>query len=141
MPCAYKLMTMSSRPPVTRPDRLGTSTGSKLPARSRGTRRCTGPTPGLHPFADGPITGIARVMTRRVVLVIAQMRGHLGLQGPFQHRLDQVTEHAALTGQTQPSRLVPGPGQQLIQQPVVDQLTDRTLLHIPQRRRKTTYSS
>ena len=36
-------VTMSSRPPETRPDRLGISTGSKLPARSRGTSRPTGP--------------------------------------------------------------------------------------------------
>jgi hypothetical protein len=45
MPCAYKLMIMSSRPPDTRPDRFGISTGSNVPARSRGASRPTGPMP------------------------------------------------------------------------------------------------
>jgi hypothetical protein len=45
MPCAYRLMIMSSRPPEIRPARFGTSTGSKVPARSRGTERRTGPMP------------------------------------------------------------------------------------------------
>ncbi len=45
MPWAYRLMTMSSSPPATRPARLGTSTGSKVAARSRGTANSIGPTP------------------------------------------------------------------------------------------------
>ncbi|SFN51680.1 hypothetical protein SAMN04489713_102268 [Actinomadura madurae] len=45
MPCAYRLMIMSSRPPAMRAARLGTSTGSNVPARSRGTDNRTGPTP------------------------------------------------------------------------------------------------
>ncbi len=45
MPCAYRLMIMSSRPPATRPDRLRTSTGPDIPARSRGTPAGTGPIP------------------------------------------------------------------------------------------------
>jgi hypothetical protein len=36
---------MSSRPPDTRPARLGTRAGSNVAARSRGTRSGTGPTP------------------------------------------------------------------------------------------------
>jgi hypothetical protein len=36
---------VSSRPPATRPARLGTSSGSNVPARSRGTCSGTGPTP------------------------------------------------------------------------------------------------
>lgn len=40
-----QVMIMSSRPPATRPDRFGTSTGSKVPALSRGTERRTGPRP------------------------------------------------------------------------------------------------
>jgi hypothetical protein len=55
MPCAYRLMIMSSRPPAIRPDRLGTSTGSKLPARSRGTARPTGPTPVCTVLAMAPL--------------------------------------------------------------------------------------
>jgi hypothetical protein len=45
MPCAYRLMIMSSKPPEIRPALFGTSAGSNVPFRSRGTERCTGPTP------------------------------------------------------------------------------------------------
>jgi hypothetical protein len=45
IPCAYREMIMSSRPPETRSDRLGTSRGSNMPARSRGTSIPTGPIP------------------------------------------------------------------------------------------------
>jgi hypothetical protein len=55
MPCAYRLMIMSSRPPATRPDRLGTSTGSNVPARSRGTCKGTGPTPVCTVLAILPL--------------------------------------------------------------------------------------
>jgi hypothetical protein len=37
MPCAYSEMIMSSRPPATRPERFGISSGSNVPARSRPT--------------------------------------------------------------------------------------------------------
>ena len=57
---------------------------------------------------------------------IAQVPGQLGLQGPLQHRLDQLTQHAALAGQPQPPGLVAGPLQQRVQQPVIDQLPQRT---------------
>ena len=55
MPCAYRLMIMSSRPPAIRPARLGTSTGSKLQARSRGTASGTGPTPVCTVLAIAPL--------------------------------------------------------------------------------------
>ncbi len=45
MPCAYRLMIMSSRPPEICPARLGTSSGPEVPARSRGTARPAGPIP------------------------------------------------------------------------------------------------
>ena len=59
IPCAYRLMIMSSRPPETRPDRLGTSRGSKSPARSRGTSMPAGPIPVctfllIVPFREFP---------------------------------------------------------------------------------------
>ena len=55
MPCAYKLMTMSSSPPATRPARLGTSSGSNVPALSRGTARPAGPTPVCTVLAMVPL--------------------------------------------------------------------------------------
>ena len=59
MPCAYSEMIMSSRPPAIRPERFGTSSGSKVPARSRGTCKGTGPTPvwtvlAMLPFLEFP---------------------------------------------------------------------------------------
>jgi hypothetical protein len=50
---------MSSRPPAIRPDRLGGSTGSNVPARSRGAATVTGPIPvctvlPLVPFREFP---------------------------------------------------------------------------------------
>ena len=60
IPCAYSEITMSSRPPAIRPDRLGISSGSKLPSRSRGTCSGTGPTPvctvlAIYPFREFPL--------------------------------------------------------------------------------------
>ncbi len=60
MPCAYRLMIMSPGPPEIRPDRLGTSSGSKLPLRSRGTFTGTGPIPvctflPIVPFREFPV--------------------------------------------------------------------------------------
>jgi hypothetical protein len=43
IPPAYNEMIMSSRPPARR-DPLGTSRGSNVPARSRGTAKATSPT-------------------------------------------------------------------------------------------------
>ena len=57
---------------------------------------------------------------------IAQVRGQLRFQRPLQHRLDQLTQHGSLTGQPKPPGLVPGPLQQRIQQPVIDQLAQRS---------------
>ena len=58
MPCAYRLITMSSSPPATRPDRFGTRTGSNVPARSRGTCSGTGPTPVCTVLAMFPLRAL-----------------------------------------------------------------------------------
>ena len=49
---------MSSSPPATRPDRLGTRTGSKVPARSLGTCSGTGPTPVCTVLAMFPLRAL-----------------------------------------------------------------------------------
>ena len=49
---------MSSSPPATRPARLGTSTGSNDPARSRGTCSGTGPTPVWTVLAMFPLRAL-----------------------------------------------------------------------------------
>ena len=107
IPCAYRLMIMSSRPPEIRPDRLGISTGSNVPARSRGTSQRHRPDPGLHRLGDRAVARVPAVMPGRLMPAIAQVRGQLGLQRPLQHRLDQLAQHRALTGQPQPPGLVP----------------------------------
>ena len=60
-----------------------------------------------------------------IVLLIAQVRGELGLQRPLQHRPDQLAQHRALAGQPQPARLIAGPLEQRVQEPVVHQLPQR----------------
>ena len=83
------------------------------------------PDPGLHLLADRAIPRIPGIMAGRVMPRIAQVPGQLRLQRPLQHRLDQLTQHGPLTCQPQPPGLVPGALQQRIQQPVIDQLTQR----------------
>ena len=95
MPCAYRLMIMSSRPPETRPDRLGTSSGSNVPARSRGTSRRTGPIPVCTFLLIVPLREFPELRPAGSCRVIAQVRGQLGLQRPLQHRLDQLAQHAS----------------------------------------------
>ena len=137
IPCAYRLMIMSSRPPATRPARLGTSSGSNVPARSRGTARRHRPDPGLHCLGDRAVPVVPRPgRPFPAVPVVAQVRGQLGLQGPFQHRLDQLAEHRALAGQPQPPGLVAGPVQQRVQQPVIHQLPQRHPVRLLQARKR-----
>ncbi|AQZ63036.1 hypothetical protein BKM31_17610 [[Actinomadura] parvosata subsp. kistnae] len=64
------------------------------------------PDPGLHGLADPAVAGVARAVAGHLVLAIAQMRRQLGLQRAFQHRLDQLAEHRAFTGQPQPAGAV-----------------------------------
>jgi hypothetical protein len=61
----------------------------------------------------------------RVVPAVAQVRGQLGLQRPFQHRPHQLAEHRSLAGQPQPPGRVLRPVQQRVQQPVIHQLPQR----------------
>jgi hypothetical protein len=84
------------------------------------------PDPGLHFLADRAVAGVAGVMPRRVMPLIAQAGGQPGAQRPFQDRLHQLPEHGPLTGQSQPPGLVPRPFQQRINQPVIDQLAQRS---------------
>src|ERR1039457_4365975 len=86
----------------------------------------------MHRLGDRPVAGVPRVMPGPLVRLIPQVRGHLGLQRPLQHRPHQLPEHRPLTRQPQLPRLVLGPCQQQIQRPVTDQLADR---HLPARTR------
>lgn len=56
------------------------------------------------------------------------MRGQLSLQRPLQHRLHQPAQHRVRTSQPELPGLVPGLGQQQIQQLITEQVPDR---HIP----------
>ena len=66
------------------------------------------------------------MMAGRVIPGITQVRGQLGVQRPFQHCLDELAQHAALAGQPQPAGLVLRPLQQRVQEPVIDQLPQRS---------------
>ena len=73
IPCAYKLMIMSSRPPATRPARLGTSSGSNVPARSRDEAG------GLRLTGEGSMLGeLVKVVLERALE--AELTGHLGYE-------------------------------------------------------------
>ena len=54
IPPAYNEMIISSRPPVRR-EPFGTSRGSNVPARSRGTAKATSPTSVATVFALWPL--------------------------------------------------------------------------------------
>ena len=127
MPCAYRLMIVSSRPPATRPARLGTSTGPRragpVPRHPQRHR----PHPGLHCLGDAPVPGVPRPAAGPLARLITQMSGQLRRQRPLQHRRHQLAQHRPLAGQPQPARLVPRPFQQRVQQPVIHQLPQRHL--------------
>jgi hypothetical protein len=50
----------------------------------------------LQGFWAFPVARVASVVARRVVLLVAQMIGHLGLQGPLQYGFGQVLEQSVL---------------------------------------------
>ena len=60
--------------------------------------------PGLHRLGDRAIAvvPVAAAAAGPVAVLIAQMRGQLGLQRPLQHRLDQLAEHRPRASQPQP---------------------------------------
>ena len=65
-------------------------------------------------------------MPGRVMPFIAQMGGQPGAQRPFQDGLDQLAQQGPRAGEPRPPGLVPGPLQQRVQQPVIDQLPQRS---------------
>ena len=118
MPRAYNAMIRSLNP-SSRVWPLRTICGSKLPLRSRGTARSTAPTSVSSVFGGGAVAAVAAAPAGRVVLVIAQVAGHLLSQGPFQHRLGHLGQQPIRAEQLRALGL--GLAQQLIRQLVIDQ--------------------
>ena len=57
---------------------------------------------GQHRFGAFPVAGVAPVSTDRIVLVVAEMLGHLLLQRGLEHGLGQCFQQPAWTGQRDP---------------------------------------
>ena len=98
MPPAYRLMIIPSRPSRRRWP-LGTSIGVKVPARSRGMSRSTSPTSVPIVLGLVPPAGVGIGSRVRVALVVAQMLAQLGLQTPFQGRLDHPRQQTIIACQ------------------------------------------
>ena len=64
-----------------------------------------------------PVARVASVVARRIVLLVAQMIGHLGLQRPFQNGFGQLLEQTVLPDDILGFLVV---GQQLVDQLLVD---------------------
>ena len=91
MPRAYRLKIMSLVEPSRR-FRFGTSRGSKLPLRSRGTSIRACPALVITVFGVAPLREFPTAGPGRVAAVVAQMIGHLDVQAPLQHRLDHPAD-------------------------------------------------
>ena len=83
MPRAYIEIILSSKP-VQRVWRLAMILGSKVPLRSRGISSSNSPKSPFSVFWLFPLRELP-VVAHRVVLLVAEMFGHLGFQGPLQH--------------------------------------------------------
>jgi len=75
---------------------LATILGSNVAWRSRGVSNASLPELALQGFLAFPVARVAPVVARRVVLLVAQMVRHLGLQGPLQDGFGQFLEQAVL---------------------------------------------
>ena len=87
---------------------------------------------GQHGLGAVAVAGVAAVLPRRIVLVIAEVVGDLALQSGLQQPLGQLLEQPALAGQLQALGL--GPAHQLVDQLVVHGLR-RLRLSGPRRTR------
>lgn len=93
---------LSSRPPASRRDPLGTSRGSKLDSRSRGTARSTGPASLCTVFGVWPLAAVGRATSGGVAFLVAEMITELGGQAALRDCLDQRRQESAITGQLRP---------------------------------------
>lgn len=100
--------------PVSRRCRLRTIFGSKLESVSRGTSISTGPISVSTVFDLVPPEGVAAAATGRVVLLVAEVLGHLRIQCGFEHVLRQLPEQSVRAHQL--DALLFGLGQQLLRQ-------------------------
>ena len=105
-PFAYNDSTTASTS-VSRRCRFVTITGSNVPSRSRGTSISTWPALSVSTvLVAGAVAGVAAVPALDGVLVVAEVLGHLLLEGGLDHRLGERLEQPVRAGQL----LTPGPG-------------------------------
>src|SRR5215470_19951797 len=87
-------MILSSKP-VQRVCPLATILGSNVTLRSRGFSNSNSPNSPVKVFWLFPLRVLPR-LARRLVLFIAQMIGHLGLERSFQNGFGQLFEQTTL---------------------------------------------
>ena len=80
---------------------MGTSRGSKLPARSSGVSSPIAPTSVASVLGVLPLREFGLPRPAGSPRLVAQMLGQFGLQAAFEHRLDYLREETALPGQRQ----------------------------------------
>src|SRR5258705_8892684 len=95
MPRAYIEMILSSKP-VQRVCPLATILGSNVALRSRGVSNSQFPKLTFQCLLAFSVARVAPVVARRVVLLVAQMVRHLGLQGSLQDGLGEFLEQTVL---------------------------------------------
>jgi hypothetical protein len=71
---------------------------------------------GQHGLGPGAVAAVLAVLPRWVVLVVAEVVGHLAFQGRLQQPLGQLPQQPALAGQLQALGL--GPVHELVDQPL-----------------------
>ena len=117
MPRAYSAMIRSLNP-SRRVWPLRTICGSKLPVAVPGHLQLDRPDVGQHRLAGGAVAAVTRPAASRVVLLIAQVPGHLLSQRPLQHRLGHLRQQPIGAQQLGPLRL--RLAQQLIGELLID---------------------
>lgn len=82
-------MIILSSTPVRR-EPLGTSVGTKVPARSRGICRLISPSDRGHGLRVGPVAGVREEPAVTFALLVAQVVAQLGFQAVFQPGTDDL---------------------------------------------------
>jgi len=111
--------------------RFGTSCGSKVPLRSRGTTISAGA--GDDGLGGETVAGVPATLPGRVAAVVAEMIGHLHIQPTFQNGLDHPVDQPIRAVYSNPHGL--GIGQQRIDPSRIEQLSKPLTRRIRRRRR------